>query len=479
MSSGDWEAIIGLEIHAQLLTRSKIFSPDSASFGGGDNQHVHPVSLGMPGTLPVLNEKAVELSVLIGLALNCKINRQSVFSRKNYFYPDLPKGYQISQFDVPLCENGHIDFFVEGEPMQVEITRAHMEEDAGKSIHHGDGTLLNYNRAGVPLLEIVSAPVIRSPAVAAEYVRAIRRTLRYLEACDGNLEEGSLRCDCNVSIRQRGNQQLGTRVEIKNINSFRFIEKAIEYEIQRQIDLVETGQRVVQETRLFDSVKNRTYSMRSKEDAHDYRYFPDPDLLPLEISSSWIENLGQRLPELPFQKVRRLQSDFGLSHIDATHLADEIELADYFEEAAKVSSNPKSTCNWIMVELLRELNLGKIEIRNSPVSPKNLGSLIHFIDQGTISGKIGKQVFAEMWSSGRRPDQVIEEKGLVQVSDNSTLEKIINEILAKNSAQVEQYRSGKEKVFGFFVGQVMRETKGQANPDLVNSLLLKKLRPPL
>jgi aspartyl-tRNA(Asn)/glutamyl-tRNA(Gln) amidotransferase subunit B len=479
MSSGDWEAVIGLEIHAQLLTKSKIFSPDSASFGGGDNQHVHPVSLGMPGTLPVLNEKAVELSVLIGLALNCKINKQSVFSRKNYFYPDLPKGYQISQFDVPLCENGHVDFFVNGESMRVEITRAHMEEDAGKSTHHGDGTLLNYNRAGVPLLEIVSAPVIRSPAVAAEYVRAIRRTLRYLEACDGNLEEGSLRCDCNVSIRQKGDHQLGTRVEIKNINSFRFIEKAIEYEIQRQIDLVETGQRVVQETRLFDSVKNRTYSMRSKEDAHDYRYFPDPDLLPLEISSSWIEKLQRSLPELPFQRIRRFQNDFGLSHIDASHLADEIDLGDYFEEAVKVCSNPKSTCNWIMVELLRELNLGKIEIKKSPVSPQNLGLLIQFIDQGSISGKIGKLVFAEMWSSGRRPDQVIEEKGFVQVSDNSTLEKIIDEILAKNSGQVEQYRSGKEKVFGFFVGQVMRETKGQANPDLVNSLLLKKLRPPL
>lgn len=476
MRSSNWEAIIGLEVHAQLLTKSKIFSPESAAFGGDDNQNVHPVSLGMPGTLPVLNEKAVNLSVLIGLALNCKINERSVFARKNYFYPDLPKGYQISQFDQPLCEHGQVDFHLDGQAMSVEVVRAHMEEDAGKSIHQGDGTLLNFNRAGVPLLEIVSAPVIRSPQAAAEYVRSLRRTLRYLGACDGNLEEGSMRCDCNVSIRRSGEDKLGTKVELKNINSFRFIEKAIEYEIQRQIDVIESGDMVIQETRLYDSVKNRTYSMRSKEDAHDYRYFPDPDLLPLEISSAWIEELRKNLPELPFRRAQRFREEFGLSDVDAMNLVEEVDIADYFEEVVRACKNPKAAAAWIMVELWRELSESKTEVKNSPVSAQQLGELIKLIDEGSISGKMGKSVFAEMWKSGNDPDVVIRDKGFIQVSDDETLGSLIDQILTKNPSQVEQFRTGKDKVFGFFVGQVMKETKGQANPDVVNRLLRERLR---
>jgi aspartyl-tRNA(Asn)/glutamyl-tRNA(Gln) amidotransferase subunit B len=355
MSYGNWEPVIGLEIHAQLLVDSKMFSGDPATYGGGDNEHTSPVSLGMPGALPVVNKKAIEHSIKVGLALNCTISPKSVFARKNYFYPDLPKGYQISQYDKPLCEKGYLDIFVDGEKRRIGITRAHMEEDAGKSTHHGDYSLINLNRAGVPLLEIVSEPDIKGPAEAAEYARTVRSILQYLGVCDGNLEEGSLRCDCNVSVRKKGETKLNTRTEIKNVNSFRFVEKAIDYEIQRQIDCYETGERIVQETRLYDSTKNRTYSMRSKEEAHDYRYFPDPDLLPVTFDLKWVEQLKANLPELPLALAARFQADYKLPEYDAFVLVQDRGIGEYFEKVAKLSGNPKASSNWVMTELMREL----------------------------------------------------------------------------------------------------------------------------
>lgn len=476
MSYNDWEAVIGLEIHAQLKTAGKMFSSDSTAFGGGDNENTSPVSLGLPGALPVVNKKAVEYSMKTGLALNCSIRNKSVFARKNYFYPDLPKGYQISQYDEPLCENGWVEFLLDGERRKIGITRAHMEEDAGKSTHNGDHTLINLNRAGVPLLEIVSEPEIRHPAEAAEYARTVRKILRYLDVCDGNLEEGSMRCDCNVSVRRKGSKEFGTKVEIKNINSFRFVEKALEYEIQRQIDSIESGEKIVQETRLYDPNKNRTFTMRTKEEAHDYRYFPDPDLLPIVVSSTWIEATKKSLPELPVQRAERFQSAYGLPEYDAFVLTEEKEVADYFEQVAVKCKNPKAASNWIMVELMRELNDAKLEISRSPISTENLARLIQLIDSNTISGKIAKTVFAEMWTSGKPPEEIVKEKGFVQISDEGALEKIVDEVVSANPGQVEQYRAGKDKLFGFFVGQIMKATKGQANPELVNKLLMKKLK---
>lgn len=477
MAFNDYEAVIGLEVHVQLQTKSKIFSDDSAAFGSADNENISPISVGMPGTLPVINEKAVEFSVRTGLALNCAIRKTSVFARKQYFYPDLPKGYQISQYDQPLCEHGYLDFILDGEKRRVGITRAHMEEDAGKSTHHGDYSLINLNRAGVPLLEIVSEPEMRTPQEAAEYARTMRKVVRYLGVCDGNLEEGSLRCDCNVSVRKRGETKLGTKVEIKNINSFRFIEKAIEYEIQRQIDCKETGEPIVQETRLYDPDKNRTFSMRTKEDAHDYRYFPDPDLLPLEIEQSYIDQILRNLPELPNARAERFVLALGLSDYDAQGLTQEKDVADYFERVATLSKNPKSSANWIMTDLVRELNESKSDITQSPISSDQLAKMIELIDNGTISGKIAKTVFAEMWSTKKDPETIVKEKGLVQITDTSAIEAMIDEIMAANPSQVEAYRSGKEKIFGFFVGQTMKASKGQASPDVVNELLKKKLQP--
>lgn len=476
MSYGKWEAVIGLEIHAQLLTMSKIFSPDSAAFGGADNEHTHPVSLGLPGTLPVINKKAVEYSIRTGLALNCQIRNHSVFARKNYFYPDLPKGYQISQYDQPLCENGHVEYFLDGEAKTVNIQRAHMEEDAGKSQHQGDYTLINLNRAGVPLLEIVSGPDMRNPREAAEYARTVRKILRYLGVCDGNLEEGSMRCDCNVSIRLKGETKLGTKVELKNINSFRFVEKALEYEIHRQIDCMETGETIQQETRLYDPTKNRTFTMRSKEDAHDYRYFPDPDLLPLAIDPNWLKDIQKDLPELPINRAKRFQTEFGLPQYDSVVLTEEKDLADYFESSAKACKNPKAVSNWMMTELLRELNDAKLEVARSPVSATHLAQLIEMIDAKEISGKMGKDVFAEMWKSGKEPRAIVSAKGLSQITDQSAVEKIIDEVLANNPQQVADFRAGKDKLFGFFVGQAMKASKGQASPDLVNEILNKKLK---
>lgn len=476
MSYNNWEPIIGLEVHAQLMTKSKMFSADSASFGGNDNEHTNPVSLGMPGALPTINEKALEFSIKIGLALNCEIRTKSVFSRKNYFYPDLPKGYQISQYDEPLCEHGYIDILIDGKPKRVGITRAHMEEDAGKSTHHGDYSLINLNRAGVPLLEIVSEPDIRTPQEAAEYARNIRNILRYLEVCDGNLEEGSLRCDCNVSVKPKGQTQFGTKVEIKNVNSFRFVEKAIEYEIQRQIASLESGEKIIQETRLYDSTKNRTYSMRVKENANDYRYFPDPDLLPVRFEESWVEKIRASLPELPIQKAKRFQTLYGLPEYDALVLTQERSVSEYFEEAAKLCSNYKAVSNWIMGELMRELKEADMSIDKQKINPKSLAEMISLIDDGTISGKIAKTVFAEMWASGEGPANIIKSKGLVQISDDSAVEKIILDVIAANPGQTAEYRSGKEKLFGFFVGQVMKASKGQANPDVVNKILKIKLK---
>jgi aspartyl-tRNA(Asn)/glutamyl-tRNA(Gln) amidotransferase subunit B len=473
MAFNDYEAVIGLEIHVQLQTNSKLFCSSSAHFGGGDNEYICPNCTGQPGALPVLNEKAVEFGIKTGLALNCSIRKDSVFARKQYFYPDLPRGYQISQFDKPLCENGFLEFAVDGALKRVTIERAHMEEDAGKSTHHGDYSLINLNRAGVPLMEIVSAPEMRTPQEAAEYARTMRKIVRYIGVCDGNLEEGSLRCDCNVSIRPRGETKLGTKVEIKNINSFRFIEKAIEFEIQRQIDCKETGEPIVQETRLYDPDKNRTFSMRTKEEAHDYRYFPDPDQLTLEIEQSHIEKIKREMPELPAVRAKRFV-DLGLTEFDAQTLTQEIEIADYFEKAA--GRNPKAAANWIISELMRELNESKLEIANAPVKAEQLSQLISLIDAGTISGKIAKTVFAEMWASGKNPDTIVKEKGLTQITDTKAIEKIVDDVMAANPAQLAEYRSGKEKVFGFFVGQAMKASKGQASPDVMNEILRKKLK---
>jgi aspartyl-tRNA(Asn)/glutamyl-tRNA(Gln) amidotransferase subunit B len=472
----DWEAVIGLEIHAQLLVESKMFSSDSAAFGGGDNDHTNPVTLGMPGALPVLNKRAVEFSVKTGMALGCEIRRKSVFARKNYFYPDLPKGYQISQFDEPLCEKGSVEYYLDGEIKKVFIERAHMEEDAGKSLHQGDYTLINLNRAGVPLLEIVSGPDMRTPAEAAEYARTVRKILRYLDVCDGNLEEGSMRCDCNVSVRRRGEAKFGTKVELKNINSFRFIEKAIEYEIQRQIDAIESGEKIAQETRLYDPAKNRTFAMRSKEEAHDYRYFPDPDLLPVVLEDSWIEKIRAELPELPLARARRFQSEFQIPEYDALVLTAEKPLADYFEVVAKASGNAKAASNWVMVELLRELNEAKLEVSRSPVVAANLAELIKMIDAKEISGKMAKDVFAEMWKTSKPPAEIVKSKGMSQITDSSAIEKIVDDVMAANAQAVTDYRGGKQKLFGFFVGQVMKMSKGQANPEMVNQVLQSKLK---
>lgn len=491
---GDYEPIIGIEIHAQLSTLSKQFCSSPTAYGAGDNENINEVDTAMPGALPVLNKKSVEFSVKMGLALGCDIRKKSVFSRKQYFYPDLPKGYQISQFDLPLCEHGNVEFYLDGVKKNVSITRAHMEEDAGKSTHHGEYSLINLNRAGTPLLEIVSGPDIRGPAESAEYARTVHKILRYLDVCDGNLEEGSFRCDCNVSVRKKGETTLRTRVEIKNINSFRFVEKAVEYEILRQIDCYETGEKIVQETRLYDPDKNRTFAMRSKEEAHDYRYFPDPDLLPLEIEDSYINAIRATLPELPLKRAERFQNEFKIPEYDSLVLTQERELADYYEavvksassgtDASKPSGSPaapgsasvaKAASNWVMTDLMRQLNESKRTVQNSPISSSNLGKMIALIDKGTISGKIAKQVFSEMWSSGKEPEAIVKEKGLVQITDTSAIEKAIDDVIAVSPNETAAYRGGKDKLFGFFVGQVMKATKGQASPDLVNQLLKKKL----
>jgi aspartyl-tRNA(Asn)/glutamyl-tRNA(Gln) amidotransferase subunit B len=476
MSYNDYEAVVGLEIHVQLSTKSKLFCGSAASFGGHDNDHICPVCVGMPGSLPVLNEKVLDYAIKTGLALGCSIRRESVFARKQYFYPDLPKGYQISQYDQPLCEHGHVEFFIGGQKRRISVTRAHLEEDAGKSTHHGDYTLINLNRAGVPLLEIVSAPELRSAAEAAEYARAMRNIVRYLDVCDGNMEEGSLRCDCNVSVRRKGAEKLGTKVELKNINSFRFIEKAIDYEVQRQIDCLEMNEPIYQETRLYDPDKNRTFAMRSKEEAHDYRYFPDPDLLPIKVNDEIVERARKSIPELPLARAERFINHLGLPEYDAHFLTQERQVADYFEKVTELSRNPKAASNWVMTELMRDLNNSGLEISKSPITPESLAELIRLIDQGIISGKIAKAVFPEMWAGESSPERVVKEKGLVQITDVNAIESLVEAIIAANPIELAQYQAGKEKVFGFFVGQVMKASKGQASPELVNELLKRKLK---
>ena len=477
-----WEIVIGLEIHAQLTTASKIFSGSATSFGAEPNTQASLIDLGMPGTLPVLNAQAVRNAVKFGLAINAEIGQTNVFARKNYFYPDLPKGYQTSQMDHPIVGKGYLDITLEdGTVKRVGVTRAHLEEDAGKSLHedfHGMSGI-DLNRAGTPLLEIVSEPDIRSAKEAVAYAKTIHSLVRYLGICDGNMAEGSLRCDCNVSVRPKGQAEFGTRAEIKNVNSFRFIEKAINYEVQRQIELIEDGGKVVQETRLYDPNKDETRSMRSKEEANDYRYFPDPDLLPVIIEPAFIEEVRGELPELPQQKRERFQSEFGLSAYDASVLAASREMADYFEEVQRVCGDAKLAANWVMGELSSLLNKSDIEIDQSPVSAEQLGGMILRIKDNTISGKIAKMVFEAMAAGEGDADQIIENKGLKQVTDSGAIEAMLDEVLAANAEQVEQYRASDEakrgKMFGFFVGQAMKASKGKANPQQVNQLLKQKL----
>ncbi len=476
----EWETVLGLEIHAQLATKSKIFSGASTAYGSEPNTQACVVSLGMPGVLPVLNKEVVRMAVKFGLAIGAQIDEFSVFARKNYFYPDLPKGYQISQFEKPIIGLGFTDIEVEeGKPIRVGITRAHLEEDAGKSLHedYQGMTGIDLNRAGTPLLEIVSEPDMRSPQEAVAYMKKIHSIVRYLGICDGNMAEGSFRCDANVSIRPKGQGELGTRTELKNINSFRNIEKAINHEVDRQIDVLESGGKITQETRLYDADKDETRPMRSKEEANDYRYFPDPDLLPVQVSQTLIEEVRKTLPELPDDRKKRFIEETGLSAYDAGLLTADRELADYFETATKAADGEtKLTANWVNGELSAALNKENKSISESPINADQLGQLIMRIKDNTISGKIAKQVFASLWNGeGETADAIIEDKGLKQMSDSGELEALVNEVIEANPDQVEQYRAGKTKVMGFFVGKIMKNTGGKANPGQINQLLKAKL----
>jgi len=476
-----WEVVIGLEIHAQLATKSKIFSGASTAYGAAPNTQACLVDLGYPGVLPVLNVEVVHMATMFGLAVDATVAHRSVFARKNYFYPDLPKGYQISQFELPIVEHGEL--FItgdDGKEKRIGITRAHLEEDAGKSVHEGfdQSSGIDLNRTGTPLLEIVSEPDLRSAKEAVAYMRKIHTLVRYLGISDGNMQEGSFRCDANVSIRPDGQQALGTRAELKNLNSFRFIERAINFEIERQIDLVEDGGEVVQETRLYDSDKDETRSMRSKEEANDYRYFPDPDLLPVEISADYIEAVRQQLPELPAAKRRRFVDEYGLKAEDADMMTASRALADYFEAAvAATDAKSQLVANWVMGDLSGALNRDGLDIGDCKVAPVELAGLLTRIHDNTISGKIAKQVFEAMWDDEGTADEIIDAKGLKQITDNSAIEAVVDEVIAANPGQVAEYMAGKDKLIGFFVGQVMQATKGQANPGQVNQILKQKLKP--
>jgi aspartyl-tRNA(Asn)/glutamyl-tRNA(Gln) amidotransferase subunit B len=476
----NWEPVIGLELHAQLSTKSKIFSGASTAYGAEPNTQACAVDLGLPGVLPVLNAEAVRMAVKFGLAVNAKIAPRSVFARKNYFYPDLPKGYQISQYELPIVGAGEVVIQVEGgDEKRIGITRAHLEEDAGKSVHDvfPDATGIDLNRAGTPLIEIVSEPDMRSAAEAIAYMRKIHSIVRYLDICDGNMQEGSFRCDANVSVRKEGETGFGIRTELKNLNSFRFVERAIEYEIERQIDVLESGGSVVQETRLYDPDGNETRSMRGKEEANDYRYFPDPDLLPVEISKALVEEIRASLPELPDAKRRRFCEDYGLNAYDASNLTSSRELGDFFERTLEASgAAPKLCANWISGELAAALNKAGLDIGQSPVTPELLGGLLKRVADETLSGKLAKQVFDALWRGEGEADAVIHARGLKQVTDAGAIEALVDAAIAANPEQAAQYRAGKHKVLGFFVGQVMKASQGKANPAQVNKLLKEKLR---
>ena len=477
---GQWETVIGLEIHAQLATKSKIFSGSSTAYGAEPNTQADLVDLGYPGVLPVLNAEAVRMAVQFGLAIGAEVTRRSVFARKNYFYPDLPKGYQISQYELPIVAKGHLDLMQDdGTVKRVGIARAHLEEDAGKSQHEGVGvSAIDLNRAGTPLVEIVSEPDMRSAKEAVAYMKKVHTLVRYLGICDGNMQEGSFRCDANVSVRRRGAEKFGTRAELKNLNSFRFVEKAINHEVQRQIDILESGGKVVQETRLYDADKDETRSMRSKEEANDYRYFPDPDLLPVVLDESFIEALRSKLPELPDQKAARFQQQYGLPAYDAQLLTASREMAAFYEDvAAAVPSDAKLAANWVMGDFSAALNKDGLEVTQSRLSAAQMGALLGRIVDNTLSGKLAKEVFEVMWADGSDADAVIEARGLKQITDSGAIEKVIDEIIAANPRQLADYRAGKDKLFGFFVGQIMKATGGKANPALLNDLLQKKLAP--
>ncbi|MBI4382914.1 MAG: Asp-tRNA(Asn)/Glu-tRNA(Gln) amidotransferase subunit GatB [Nitrospinae bacterium] len=475
-----YEVVIGLEVHAQLKTKTKIFCSCSTEFGRPPNANTCPICLGMPGVLPVLNKQALDYAIRACLATHCRIEPMNRFARKNYFYPDLPKGYQISQYELPLGTGGHIDIRHDGAKKRVGLIRIHMEEDAGKSIHgenlgHPDKSYVDYNRTGVPLIEIVSAPDMRSSDEAREYLTELKAILEYAEVSDCNMEEGSFRCDANVSLRPFGQKEFGTRAELKNINSFKFVQKALDYEIERQAKILDQGDKVVQETRLYDSSKGITYPMRSKEEAHDYRYFPEPDLAPVVVDERWVREIRDRLPEMPEQKRERFAAQYGIPEYDADVLTVSRALAGYYEQTVGLHNQPKTVSNWIMGELLRELNNDNREIEDCPVPPRNLADLLDLIDKGDINGKIAKTVFEEMYKTGKTPQDVVRDKGLTQITDESRIVKIIEEAMAANPAQLNEYRSGKEKLLGFFVGQVMKLSQGQANPALVNRLLKEKL----
>jgi len=473
----NYEAVIGLEVHAQLQTNTKIFCGCETRFGEEANTRTCPVCIGMPGVLPVLNKKALEYVIKTGLATHCTISPYSRFARKNYFYPDLPKGYQISQYELPVCEHGHVEIVVEGAVKRIGLTRIHLEEDAGKNLHQteSNASLVDLNRAGTPLMEIVSEPDIRTPEEASEYLKKLRSILRYIEVSDADMEKGNFRCDANVSIRPVGTKEFGTRAEIKNVNSFKFVQKAIEYEIKRQAQILDEGGRVVQETRLFDSTKGITFSMRSKEEAHDYRYFPEPDLVPVVTSPETVEAIGKTIPELPDVKRERFVKTYELPEYDADLLTQSRALATYYEEIVKRSGQPKVVSNWMMGELMRLLNAEGKEIEECPLKPDRFAGMIKMISDGVISTKIAKTVFEEMYKTGKDAETVVKEQGLVQVSDTGAIEKIIEEVIKANPSQHADYKAGKEKLFGFFVGQVMKASKGKANPDMVNQLLKKKL----
>ena len=475
-----YEAVIGLEVHVQLLTRSKIFCACSTRFGDPPNSNTCPVCLGLPGALPVLNREAVTMAMKAAMALNCSINPRSRFARKNYFYPDLPKGYQISQYDEPLSQDGWIEIEVNGTRRRIGITRVHLEEDAGKSLHEGfadsgEKSYIDLNRTGVPLIEIVSEPDLRTPEEAYDYLTRLKTLMLYLEVSDCNMEEGSLRVDANVSVRRAGATEFGTKVEVKNLNSFRFLQKALAYEIDRLIEVMEAGGEIVQETRLYDSREGRTYGMRTKEYAHDYRYFPEPDLLPLIITAEWKEEIRQSLPELPGARQRRFIEEYALPEQDAAQLTSSKLLANYYEDVARASGEPKLAANWVLSELMHLLKEAGKEIERSPVSAQHLADLIGLIKQGTVSGKMGKDILAEMFASGKSAREIMAAKGLEQINDAEKISGVVREIMAANPKQVEQYRGGKTATFGWFVGQVMKATRGQANPQLVQEVLRREL----